>query len=193
MIDEKIYHREYMRRWRAENPDREFAYVHKRRSEKKKEITAYQRVYRLKHLERAREQGRRRAERFRQNNPNKITEMTRKYYVNFGSVILARNRKWIKGHPLAAIVKSQNRRLRFAQVKRTLTTREWAIIVNNYDGRCAYCGRGEVKMTMDHIIPISKGGEHTANNVVPACKPCNSRKRNNIWRPFNPSESILAA
>lgn len=40
---------------------------------------------------------------------------------------------------------------------------------------CQYCGSGK-KLTLDHVIPRSKGGQHTWNNVVTACTGCNSRK-----------------
>jgi len=46
------------------------------------------------------------------------------------------------------------------------------------DGRaCVYCGASE-DLAMDHVIPISKEGADTANNLVTACRPCNSRKGN---------------
>lgn len=44
------------------------------------------------------------------------------------------------------------------------------------DHTCQYCGRAAENV--DHIIPRSKGGAHTWDNVVAACKPCNSRKEN---------------
>jgi len=46
-------------------------------------------------------------------------------------------------------------------------------------GRCHYCGRPVVpaELTMDHIVPIARGGRSTKGNVVPACKDCNNRKR----------------
>ncbi len=31
---------------------------------------------------------------------------------------------------------------------------------------------------MDHMMPVSRGGEHSERNVVPACKTCNSKKWN---------------
>jgi 5-methylcytosine-specific restriction endonuclease McrA len=52
-------------------------------------------------------------------------------------------------------------------------------------GRCQYCG-GPAN-TLDHVIPLSRGGPHAIGNVVPACKPCNSRKRHRTpqeWRKF---------
>ncbi len=46
-------------------------------------------------------------------------------------------------------------------------------------GVCYYCGRStpSKKLTMDHIVPISRGGKSTKNNVVTACKGCNNKKK----------------
>ncbi len=40
---------------------------------------------------------------------------------------------------------------------------------------CQYCG-SKHKLTLDHVLPRSKGGKHTWDNVVTACESCNSRK-----------------
>ncbi|MBW4683217.1 MAG: HNH endonuclease [Microcoleus vaginatus WJT46-NPBG5] len=42
---------------------------------------------------------------------------------------------------------------------------------------CQYCGSGK-HLTLDHVIPRSKGGPHTWDNVVTACERCNSHKGN---------------
>src|SRR6187399_913953 len=42
--------------------------------------------------------------------------------------------------------------------------------------RCAYCGTTNGRLTLDHIVPRSKGGESIWENVVTACAPCNLRK-----------------
>lgn len=46
-------------------------------------------------------------------------------------------------------------------------------------GVCYYCGRSAPpkELTMDHIVPISRGGKTTKGNVVPACKQCNNNKK----------------
>jgi 5-methylcytosine-specific restriction endonuclease McrA len=44
------------------------------------------------------------------------------------------------------------------------------------DFECQYCGRAAENV--DHVIPRSRGGGHTWDNVVAACRPCNSRKEN---------------
>lgn len=46
-------------------------------------------------------------------------------------------------------------------------------------GLCYYCGRifPQQELTMDHIVPIIRGGKSIRGNLVPACKECNSRKK----------------
>lgn len=47
-------------------------------------------------------------------------------------------------------------------------------------GQCYYCGCqvGAEKLTLDHIVPLVRGGKTSKSNCVPACKECNSRKQN---------------
>jgi 5-methylcytosine-specific restriction enzyme A len=46
-------------------------------------------------------------------------------------------------------------------------------------GECHYCRRkvAPADLTMDHLVPLVRGGQSTRGNVVPACKACNSRKK----------------
>jgi 5-methylcytosine-specific restriction endonuclease McrA len=46
-------------------------------------------------------------------------------------------------------------------------------------GVCHYCGRNfpPRELTMDHIVPVSRGGRSTKGNVAPCCKECNSAKK----------------
>ncbi|MDD2388471.1 MAG: HNH endonuclease [Desulfobacterales bacterium] len=46
-------------------------------------------------------------------------------------------------------------------------------------GLCYYCERRVPpdELTMDHIVPISRGGKSTKGNIVPACKDCNNKKQ----------------
>ena len=46
------------------------------------------------------------------------------------------------------------------------------------DGLCYYCRRrvGGAALTMDHLVPLGRGGKSVRGNVVPACKDCNTRK-----------------
>lgn len=58
----------------------------------------------------------------------------------------------------------------------TLTDEEWNDILNRYNHSCAYCGTNSEPLHQEHWIPLSRGGNYTADNIVPACKRCNSRK-----------------
>ena len=65
---------------------------------------------------------------------------------------------------------------------------------------CQYCGRGDLDLTLDHVIPRDRGGPTTWENIVCSCIPCNTRKANRTpqeagmhlirkpkrpkWRPF---------
>ena len=64
------------------------------------------------------------------------------------------------------------------------TERMWKIppvnrreVLRRDHSSCQYCGTNK-HLTLDHVIPRSKGGRHTWDNVVIACEKCNSRKGN---------------
>jgi len=46
-------------------------------------------------------------------------------------------------------------------------------------GKCHYCGKSfsPAALTMDHIVPLSRGGKSTKGNLVPSCKECNTQKK----------------
>ena len=50
-------------------------------------------------------------------------------------------------------------------------------------GVCTYCQQtfAPAELTMDHIVPLARGGRSTKGNVVPCCKACNATKR--YWTP----------
>jgi 5-methylcytosine-specific restriction endonuclease McrA len=57
-----------------------------------------------------------------------------------------------------------------------VTPAELEALVEQFNGCCAYCGKPGT--TIDHVVPLSKGGRDEIANVLPACKPCNSSKNN---------------
>jgi 5-methylcytosine-specific restriction endonuclease McrA len=87
----------------------------------------------------------------------------------------ARIKAWRLKNPDAVKAMVKTRRARKRGVEATLTQREWAVVLEQFENRCAYCGR-DGKMTMDHVIPITQDGPHAMENVVPACGACNDRK-----------------
>lgn len=56
---------------------------------------------------------------------------------------------------------------------------DWKNCLIYFGGKCAYCGctpRKNQRLTKDHLLPISQGGETIPENIVPACFSCNSSK-----------------
>ncbi len=51
--------------------------------------------------------------------------------------------------------------------------------------RCAYCGVSQRRLTIDHIIPKSRGGKDDFDNCVSCCKKCNNKKGNKTPREAN--------
>lgn len=101
--------------------------------------------------------------------------------------MLAYNRAWTRAHP--EIVAERNARRRAARhgaSDATLTNLQWLAICEAQDGRCVYCDV-PCKLTQDHVIPLIRGGAHTVENVVGACQPCNSRKRDRTAEEFAPT------
>jgi 5-methylcytosine-specific restriction endonuclease McrA len=65
-------------------------------------------------------------------------------------------------------------RLKAQQLKNTRWWRK-----KKEKGICYYCGRRvpASEITMDHIVPLIRGGKSTKSNIVAACKECNNKKR----------------
>ena len=63
------------------------------------------------------------------------------------------------------------------RVTHDLTDRQWSALTTEWGG-CAYCGVGDRALQRDCVLPISRGGRYTLENVVPACGSCNASKCN---------------
>jgi hypothetical protein len=76
------------------------------------------------------------------------------------------------------------RRARKLAVGGSYTIKEWEELVERCGHKCLMCGRPdtEVKLTVDHILPISKGGSNCIENLQPLCRSCNSKKSTKTTR-----------
>lgn len=72
---------------------------------------------------------------------------------------------------------ARRRKLRMARVEHDLTDEQWTRLQAVWGG-CAYCGATDRALQRDCILPISRGGRYTLDNVVPACPACNTSKCN---------------
>ncbi len=88
---------------------------------------------------------------------------------------------WRKENPDKALINKRvstyKRRLRKLSVLGSHTHNEWLDLLEQFEGLCAYC-KIHLATTKDHVVPISKNGTDNIDNILPACKSCNSRKSN---------------
>lgn len=90
--------------------------------------------------------------------------------------ILEQERRYARSHPEKIRDKRNRRRaMKAAAAVIDFTPEQWYFVQCMFNHRCAYCGK-KAKLTQDHILPLSRGGDHTLSNIVPACSPCNSKK-----------------
>jgi 5-methylcytosine-specific restriction endonuclease McrA len=63
------------------------------------------------------------------------------------------------------------------RVEHDLSDEQWTALQAVW-GACAYCGTTDQALQRDCVLPISRGGRYTLDNVVPACRSCNTSKCN---------------
>lgn len=82
--------------------------------------------------------------------------------------------------------------------KKVVLTRKNILRRDNY--KCAYCGRSDLPLTIDHILPKAKGGTDSWENLICACTLCNNKKGDRtpvqarmemLYRPFKPSHIMF--
>lgn len=87
-----------------------------------------------------------------------------------------RERKYRLEHPEKSIEQNRRRRARILGCGGTIKEEEWKELKNKFGNICLCCKRNDVKLTLDHVIPLKLGGENIIENAQPLCQPCNSRK-----------------
>lgn len=107
-----------------------------------------------------------------------MREFGRKYYRANKTRIAALNREWLRAHPEHRAVVNSKQRARKAGARGSFTRNEWLHLKALYNHSCPCCGRAqpEIRLEVDHIIPLSKGGSNHISNIQPLCPNCNRAK-----------------
>jgi 5-methylcytosine-specific restriction endonuclease McrA len=75
------------------------------------------------------------------------------------------------------------RRARQLSAEGSYTTAEWLALVRRYGGVCGYCGEAG-PLEPDHRVALALGGSNWIENIIPACRRCNTRKRTSTEAEF---------
>lgn len=127
----------------------------------------------------------------RAKNPELARQKESKWRENNKDKVKASFKKWVSANYDKVIHRNRCRRALkrgACVVGSELVTNEWfKELCSKHGNRCYYCWDAEKKLGADHIIPLINGGKHVRENIIPACKPCNSRKSKKPiaeWRPW---------
>lgn len=107
----------------------------------------------------------------------------REYAVNNRQRLRTIKKRWKERNPEAVrFYKRITQRRRQTRMIGQVTAKQWKRIILFYGRACAICHipESEVPLTIDHFIPLSKGGTNNWYNVWPLCLSCNSRKHDKI-------------
>ena len=113
---------------------------------------------------------------WRRANPDRVRAQKSKSHLRHAAKNVARVARWRKVNPLAHAAQTESRRARKMNAPGYgyTTTDLVRQRMEMFAGRCFYCF--DTADTMDHRIPLVRGGAHLPSNLVPACRSCNSRK-----------------
>ena len=104
----------------------------------------------------------------------------------------AQNRRWRQSNPFVVSMTAARNRSRDLGVDSTLTAEEWKGVVQTANFICHICGN-EVcfeigspnRLSLDHILPLSRGGTNVKENVAPAHNRCNKARSDMTMSEFD--------
>jgi 5-methylcytosine-specific restriction endonuclease McrA len=137
------------KRWQAKNPEYERARGRRRWATNPAPLRAAVKCWWMKHPEKRKGY----KQTWREKNPDK-------YFIQMRAQV-KRRRALKKGATIS-----------------DFTYQEWLDLLKEHNYTCYYCKEQVEPLTQDHCVPLSRGGNHTKSNIVPACGFCNNQKNN---------------
>lgn len=128
-------------------------------------------------------------EEYKKNRERILARASAYYYAMTPEQRAEHNRKRRLRHANNPEIRNRIERIRDHNLRTTerITREKWEQICARFNNECVYCGTGE-NITIEHLVPVSRGGTNASDNLAPACHSCNSGKRNKtfseylIWR-----------
>ena len=173
--------RKNSKKWKKENPEKTRKYrednrdiINNRNNKWLKDNKEKRRKYEKEYYKKNREH---------------IREYHREWYLKNREDKLAKNKEWRDNNLEKQKIYVHKRRQLIEENGGEYTEKEWLNLCERYNFECLRCGDNLVSMTVDHIIPLSKGGSNHIWNIQNLCLSCNSIKNNKIID-YRPTEDI---
>jgi len=115
-------------------------------------------------------------------NPEKAKKIQKDYRERNREKVRMAQKKWARLNTNKIREYSRKRRNSKFNAKGFHTQGEWELLKRQYGFICQSCNKSEpiIKLTEDHIIPLSKGGTDYIDNIQPLCGSCNCKKHTKI-------------
>lgn len=115
------------------------------------------------------------AKRWKLLNPEKVKASSINYYEKHKKQRQVYERAWRQANADKLRERDHRRRAIKNNADGSFTKKEFSELCIKHGNICVCCGE-EKKMTIDHIVPLSKGGSNSIDNIQPLCLSCNSKK-----------------
>lgn len=175
--------REKSRQWHSSNPDKARDKNQKWKARNRDKTREQSRRWRRENREKALEKTRR----WYAENTDRARELNRIWRTANPDRFRELNRRWYIENPERVATKNRNRRARLRDAEGAHTAADIAAQLKRQRGKCYYCGvkmiqqRGKPNsQTVDHVVPLDKGGRNSPDNLVIACLKCNCSKQDKL-------------
>lgn len=126
--------------------------------------------------------------RWRRANIEKVRQKDRASYHCHADARRAVRRAWAKANRAKARAQFHRYKAQRLRAPGRHTGQQFEEMCRYYGGKCLHCGRADIPLTADHIIPLSRGGTNDIGNIQPLCLPCNSSKGNRVIADYRPDK-----
>lgn len=173
----RLENKEYYNSWRKNNK----GYFDKYQKENKEKISQQKSAYYKK-------------------NKEVLGSYYKQWYKENKEICKSNNRRYYQENKNKANIRLQKRLAKKKKLPATLTLEQWIRAKQDFNNQCAYCGKSEEKhlkefgeeLHQEHFIPLKENGEYTHNNIIPACKSCNSSKRDKDFFEWYPKQEFYS-
>lgn len=111
-----------------------------------------------------------------QSNAEKVAENNKKWREENPERAKEYARLWRERNPEKSKARVHRRRSMVRGGGGSYTENEWNQLVAHYGEKCLCCGRSDLPLTADHIVPVVRGGSSNIDNIQPLCLSCNVKK-----------------
>lgn len=125
-------------------------------------------------------------------NRDKRRDIDKRSYQKNREKRIEKSMQWIRNNLERHAERNQIRRAKIRDLDATFTSEEWIECKNHFANCCAYCGDSVEKLEQEHFISIENGGPYTKENMLPACKSCNSSKRDRDFYEWYPRQTFYS-